>query len=98
MAVRGQHLRCSLGKIQLQHQLADLALEGGNAGLILKYDAGLGLLVCPFAAVELGQPKLDEVGRDVMAAVCITPTNDATTDVLAELPLERCRMSAVGTS
>jgi hypothetical protein len=32
---------------------------------------------------------MDEVGRDVMAALGIAPPKDARTDILAELQLER---------
>jgi hypothetical protein len=85
-------------KIQLHRKLAHLALERCDADLILGDDAGFGLLFRQLAAVELGQPQLDEVGRDIMAALRVAPTDDARPDILAELQLERCRMATVGTA
>jgi hypothetical protein len=86
------------GKIQLHRELTHLALEGSDAGLILGDDAGFGLLVRQLTTVELGQPQLDAVGGDVMAALRIAPPDDARPDILAELQLEWCRMSTVWTS
>ena len=60
-------------KIQLHRELAHLALEGCDAGLIFGDDAGFGLLVRQLDAVELRQPQLEEVGRDVVAALRIAP-------------------------
>jgi hypothetical protein len=56
------------GKIQLHRELANLAFGRGNAGLIRSDDAGLDFLVRQLTTIELGQPKLDEVGGDIMAA------------------------------
>ena len=73
-------------------------IERGNAGFILGNDAGLGFLVIQLASVKLRQPHLDQVGREVVAALRIAPPEDTGANVLAELQLERRRMPAVGTS
>ena len=56
------------GKIQLECELAYPAREGCNAGLVFGDDAGFGLLVRQLATLELGQPELDAVSSDLMAA------------------------------
>lgn len=95
---RDRHSRCFFGKVQLHRELANLTLKGANTGLILSDDAGFSFLICQLAAVALGQPKLDEVGGDIMAALRIAPPDDAYSNFLAKLQLERCRMAAVGAS
>jgi hypothetical protein len=69
--------------------VANLALTGGNAGLILRNSPAVGFLVRQRAPIKLGQPQMDEVGGDVMTALGIAPPKDARTDILAELQLER---------
>ena len=86
------------GKIELHREPTDFALQCGDAGLVFGDDAGLSFFTCQLAPVELRHTKLDQVSRDVMAALRIAPPDDASPDVLAELQFKRCRMSTVGTS
>ena len=46
-------------QVQLHGELADLAFERSNVGLVLRDDAGLRLLIVQLAAIELRQPQLD---------------------------------------
>lgn len=43
-------------QVQLHGELADLAFERRNVGLVLSNDAGFSLLIVQFAAIELRQP------------------------------------------
>jgi hypothetical protein len=45
-------------QVQFHRELADLALQRGDPGLVLRDDRGLGLLVGEFPPVVLGQPEL----------------------------------------
>ena len=67
-------------------------------GLVLRNDAGLGLFIVQLAAIELRQSQLDEVGGNAISALRIAPSDDAVSDILAKLQLERRRMPAIWTS
>jgi hypothetical protein len=43
-------------QVQLHSELADLTFERRNVGLVLRDDAGLGLFIIQFAAIELREP------------------------------------------
>lgn len=94
----GRKIPLQVSKIQLHRQRSQFAFQRGDTGIQLGDNAGLRLFACQCATVELDQQKLDEVGRDGMAALRIAPSENASPDVLVELQLERCRMSTAGTS
>ena len=85
-------------QVQLHGELADLAFERSNVGLVLRDDAGLRLLIVQLAAIELRQPQLDEVSRNAIGALRIAPSNHAVSDILAKLQFERRRMPSIWTS
>ncbi|MDH4984833.1 hypothetical protein QEZ47_11780 [Aminobacter anthyllidis] len=76
-------------QVQLHRELADLAFQCRNLRLVFSDDACLGLFIIKLAAIELCQPQLDEVRRDAVRALRITSSDDAVSDVLAKLQLER---------
>ncbi|OHV78807.1 hypothetical protein LCM4573_25970 [Rhizobium sp. LCM 4573] len=55
-------------QVQFHRELADLALKRRDLRLILGNDARFRLFIVQFAAIELRQPQLDEVGRDAEGA------------------------------
>lgn len=55
-------------KVNSDEYLPKGMISNAMCGLILGNDAGFKLLICQLAAVKLGQPMLDEVSRDGMAA------------------------------
>ncbi|WP_412066281.1 hypothetical protein [Rhizobium sp. SYY.PMSO] len=66
--------------------------------LIFSDDARLGFFPGEFAAIELRQPQLNEVGRDVVSALRVTPPDNTVADILTKLQLERCRLSSIWSS
>ncbi|WP_234188324.1 hypothetical protein [Shinella sp. NM-101] len=88
-------MRSFFNQVQLHRELADLAFERRNVGLVLGDDAGLSLLIVQFAAIKLRQPQLDEVVRNAIRALCVAPPDNAVSDILAKLQLERRRMPSI---
>ncbi|WP_207919103.1 hypothetical protein [Rhizobium laguerreae] len=63
-------------QVQFHRQLADLAFQRRDLRLILSCEARFSFFIIDFAAIELSQPQLDEVGRHPVSAVRVTPPND----------------------
>lgn len=78
--------------------MPDLALKSCNAALVFGDDACFGFFLIEFAAIELGQPELDEIGGNAIGALRVSAPDGAIADVLAKLQLELHRVTAVGTS
>lgn len=98
--VKTQACQISLvsGRILLQIALANLAFKRCDGGLFFRNDGGLGLCVSqPPPTIELGQPKLDESGKDRMAALCIETADDPGPDLPAEQQLDQRRWVRVET-
>jgi len=81
--------RCFFDKVQLHRQLPDLALKRRDLRLVFSNEARLGLFAAQLSPVELGQPHVDEVGRDMVRTLRVAPTDHPGADVLAQLQLER---------
>lgn len=103
MMMEGFSLPTSIGwrgvffnQVQLHLELADLAFKRRDVHLIFGDDTGFSLFIIEFAAIELRQ--LDKVGRDTISALRITGSNDAVSNILAKLQLERCRVPPIWTS
>lgn len=76
--------------VQLHRELANLAFQRRDLRLIFGDDARLGFLVTEFAAIELRQPQLNEVGRNAVSALRVTSSDNTVSNILAKLQLERC--------
>lgn len=84
------------GKGQIHGQLPDLALQRGNLRRVFGVNARFGLFAGQLSSVDLRQPHVDEIRGDMVRAPRIAPTDHPGADILAQLQLERRRVSPGG--
>lgn len=67
-------------QVQLHPKLANLAFELRDTRFTLNDDARLCFFIIAFTAVDPRQPRLNEVRKDAVSALRITPSDDTVSD------------------
>ncbi len=70
-------------KVELHGELADLAFEGRDLGLVFRDDRCLSLFGAQLSPVVLRQPELNQVGRQGVLLRRIAPADGTAANVLA---------------
>ena len=89
----------SLSKeIELHRELSDLALECRDLGLAVVDQRCFDVLACELTAIELRQPRLNQIGRQAVLCLRVVSTDRAASNVPTELQPELRSAPPIGAS